>query len=133
MPVRKPLLIALILVLGLFFAVQIGTQVSQIQAYKDQVSRQETVSTGGDRSTGHWQASDLLDMTHKAQEKFAVGAPDLTFNPQTGHTSLSLKGKTDQLLDFYQFFEKKAQVSTITDMEIKEGEDGSTLSVSFIW
>lgn len=133
MPVRKPLIIALILVLGLFFVVQIGTQLSQIQTYKDQVSSQEAASTGRNRPTGRWQASDLLDMTHKAQEKFAVGAPDLTFNPQTGHTSLSLKGKTDQLLDFYQFFEKKAQVSTITDMEIKEGEDASTLSVSFIW
>ncbi|MFP5527028.1 hypothetical protein ACLGL1_00925 [Peptococcus simiae] len=133
MPVRKPLIIALILVLGLFFAVQIGTQVSQIQAYKEQISRQETVATGANRPTGRWQASDLLDMIHKAQKKFAIEAPDLTFNPQTGHTSLSLKGKTDQLLDFYQFFEKKAQVSTITDMEIKEGEDGSTLSVSFIW
>ena len=133
MGLRKPYVIALLAALILFFTVQVYSGLAQVRDLQDELNRQKQLTQVAPVSKTRWQASELIGNWQKAQGQFTISAPDLTFNAQTGHHLVQFKGKPANLLAFYRYFEKKAQVGTITHMTLEEAGDDSTLSVEFLW
>ncbi len=135
MKVRPGFLYALAAVVAIFLVFNSWQALDRIDRSQEVLAtiKDSNKSTAINKST-YWQAADLLQETLAAAQKNEVEWLQLATDPASQSQLLRLRGSNAQLLAFYQWFEKHAQVRSVKEMEIGDDEENKTvLQITFDW
>lgn len=135
MKVRPGFLYALFAVVAIFLAFNAWQAFDRIERSQEVL---KTIEEGNKpvviNKDKTWQAADLLQETLTAAQKNEVEWLQMSTDPASQSQLLRLRGGNAQLLAFYQWFEKHAQVRSVKEMEIgDDGENKRVLQITFDW
>lgn len=135
MQVRPAFLYALAVVLAFFLAFNSWRALERIDHSRDVLQHvASTPVTAETRSGSRWQAADFLQETIGAAQKQRIEWVKLATNPADRSRTLTVRGSDAELLAYYEWFEKHAQVRSVTEMEIgKDEAKQSVLQITFDW